>query len=207
MRIGLIEAGVFITTVGVLISAVTAVGSSLRRARLRRRLSRALELSGQLPGEGYEGLRRLLAIEVRESAGRLERVETRRVRRRLAQSRAAFPLVLIVSAAFLAALALPASPTARTRPFMLWVALAFALIALAVALRRDVRVRRPSLKRASESTDPLPRRRPTLLAIWRWFPAGFSDSAGEGEDTITARIAPEAAGADLSWRQEAFPSP
>jgi hypothetical protein len=205
MRIGLIEAAVLITTGGVLLSAATALVSSLRRVRLRRRLSRALELSGRLPSEGYEGLQTLLALEVRESADRLERVETRRVRRRLARSRAAFPLILMVSAAFLTALALPASPTARARPYMLSVAAAFALIALAVALRRDVRAGRPSLKRATESTDPLPRR-PTLLAIWRWFPAGFSNSVGEGEDTITTRIAPSAAGADVTWRQEAFPT-
>jgi hypothetical protein len=206
MRIGWIEAGVLTTTAGVLLSATTTVGSSLRRARLRRALHRALELHGRLPSEGYEGLRNLLELEVRACAGRLERVETRRVRRRLAQSRATFPLVLIVSAAVLAALALPASPDARTRPLLLWVASAFALIALAVAFRRDVRARRPSLKRASDSTDPLPQRRPTLLAIWRWFPAGFAKSVGEGEDTITARIGPSAAGADLTWRQEAFPA-
>jgi hypothetical protein len=206
MRIDLIEAGVLITTVGVLLSASVTVGSSLRRARLRRRLSRALELSRRLPSEGYEGLQTLLDLEVRESAVRLEWVEARRIRRRLARSRAALPLILMMSAAFLTALALPASPAARTRPFILSVALAFALIALAVALRRDARARRSSLKRAADSTDPLPQRRPTLLAIWRWFPAGFSNSVGEGEDTITARVTPPAGGADLSWRQEAFPT-
>jgi hypothetical protein len=206
MRIGLIEGGVLIATGAVLISAVTTVVSGLRSVRLRRRLSRALELSRRLPSEGYGGLRTLLAHDVRACAGRLERVETRRVRRQLARSRGTFAVFLIVSAAFLAALALPAPPTARARPFMLATAAAFALIALAVAVRRDVKVRRPSLKRASDSTDPLPRRRPTLLAIWRWFPAGFSNSVEEGEDTITARIAPSEAGADLSWRQEAFPS-
>jgi hypothetical protein len=115
-------------------------------------------------------------------------------------------MILMVSAGMLTALALPAPPTARTRPFILSAALAFALIAFVVALRRDFQVRRPSRKRASDSTDPLPPRRPTLLAIWRWFPAGFSNSVGEGEDTITARIAPSAAGADLTWREEAFPA-
>jgi hypothetical protein len=206
MRIGLVEAGVLISTGGVLLSATASVVSTLRRVRLRRRLSRALELGRRLPGEGYEGLRTLLALEVRECAGRLERLETRRVRRHLAQSRGTFPLVLMVSAGILAALALPAAPAARTRPFILSVALTFALIALAIALRRDFQVRRPSLKQASDSTDPLPHRRPTLLAIWRWFPAGFSKSVGEGEDTITARVGPSAAGADLTWREEAFPA-
>jgi hypothetical protein len=206
MRIGLIEAGVLIATGGVVLSAVTAVASSLRRVRVRRRLDRALDLTGRLPSEEYEGLRSLLAIEVRECAGRLERMEERRMRRRLARSRAAFPLLLIVGAAFLTALALPASPGARTRPYLLAVASVLALVALAVAVRRDARAVRPSRKRASESTDPLPPRRPTLLGIWRWFPAGFSRSVGEGEDTITAQIAPSAAGADLTWRQEAFPT-
>src|SRR5687767_14653506 len=126
MRIGLIEAGVLITTCGVLLSATAAVVSSLRRVRLRRRLGRALELGRRLPGEGYEGLRTLLALEVRECAGRLEILETRRVRRRLARSRATFPMILMVSAGMLTALALPAPPTARTRPFILSAALAFA---------------------------------------------------------------------------------
>jgi hypothetical protein len=206
MRIGWIEVGVLIATGGVLLSTATAVVAGVRNLRLRRRLIRALELTNRLPSEGYEGLRGLLAVEVGECAGRLERVEARRLRRRLARSRAAFPLLLMVSAAFLTALALPASPAASSRPYVLSAASVLALIALVVAVRRDVRSGRPSLKQASDSTDPLPPRRPTLLAIWRWFPAGFSRGVGEGEDTITTRIAPSAAGADVTWRREAFPT-
>jgi hypothetical protein len=88
----------------------------------------------------------------------------------------------------------------------LTVAAVLAVISLALAFRRDARARSPFLKRAGDSTDPLPRRRPTLLAIWRWFPAGFSSSVDDAEDTITARVPTPAPGPDLNWRQEAFPS-
>jgi hypothetical protein len=204
MRFGWNEASVLIATSCVLLSAIITVVSGLRRMACRRRLSHSLELERVLPTEGYDGLRALLAAEVRDCADRLESLETRRVRRRLARSHGTFALILMVSAAFLAALALPAAPTAGDRPLILSVAVVLALIALASAFRRDARTRAPSLKRAGDSTDPLPGRRPTLLAIWRWFPAGFSSSVDE-EDTITARVVTPAPAPDLNWRQEAFP--
>jgi hypothetical protein len=205
MRIGGTETAVLIATSGIVLSVLTSLASHFRRARYRRRLTRALELNRLLPPEGAENLRAVLGADVRDCAGRLERMHARTIMRRRARSGGAFALVLVVGAAGLAALALPAPPSSRTRPVVLSVAAGFALIALLYALRRDARFRARSVKRAGESTDPLPTRRPTLLAIWRWFPSGFSSSVDQSEDTITARVSPPAAGADLHWRQEAFP--
>ena len=206
MRIGWSEASVLIAMCGVILSVAATVASGLRRGRWRRRLSLALELDRVLPDEGFDSLRAVLAAEVRESADRLEKIETRRMMRRRAQSRGTFALTLMVSAAFLTALVLPAAPTVSARPFILTIAIVLALIALALAIRRDAQARSPFLKRAGDSTDPLPSRRPTLLAIWRWFPSGFSGSVDNAEDTITARVATHVPAPDLNWRQEAFPS-
>jgi len=206
MRMGWIEASVLITTSWVLLSAAASIVSGLRRARWRRRLSQALELDRALPNEGFDTLRAVLATEIRDSAERLERLEFRRMIRRRAQSHGTFALILIVSSAFLLALALPVAATVRTRPFILSVAIVWALIALILAFRRDAQARSPFLKRAGDSTDPLPERRPTLLAIWRWFPSGFPSSVDTTEDTITARVPTAPSTPALTWRQEAFPS-
>jgi hypothetical protein len=203
---GWIEAGVLITTSGVILSAVATTVSALRRARWRRRLSQALAIERALPNEGFDGLRAVLAVEIRDCADRFERFEVRRIMRRRAQSQGTFALTLMVGAAFLIALALPASGAVRTRPFILSVAILWALIAVVLAFRRDAQARSPFLKRVGDSTDPLPNRRPTLLAIWRWFPSGFSSSVDASEDTITARVPTPSPNPALSWRQEAFPS-
>jgi len=205
MRIGWTEASVLITTVGVILSTVETVTSALRRTWWRGRLSRALEMDRTLPDDRFDGLRAVLAADIRDSAARLERIESRRVRRLRARSRGAPASALVVIAAALAALFLPAAPAVAARPFGLFVASTLALIALVLAVRRDVQLRQPFLKPAADSTDPLPRR-PTLLAIWRWFPSGFSDSVDGSEDTITARVSPPGQLPDAHWRQEAFPS-
>jgi len=206
MRIGWNEASVLITLGGVILSALTTVISVGRRALWRRRLTIASDLERGLPSEGFEGLRAVLTVEIRESADRLELIEARRMWRRWARSGGGFATTLMVGAAFLFALALPAASGAPARPYILAAGLTLALFAMALAVRRDARAKSPSFKRAGDSTDPLPRPRPTLLSIWRWFPSGFSGSMDEGEDTITARVPPLGAGADLRWRQEAFPS-
>jgi hypothetical protein len=204
MRIGGNETVVLIATTWVIISVITTAVSGMRRTRSRRRLRNALDLDHALPAEGYAGLRALLAAEVRDCADRLERMEWRTMVRRRARSGGTFAVLLIMTAAFLTALALPAAPASGSRPFVLIVAGALAVMSLAIAFRRDVAARSPFLKRSDDSTDPLPHRRPTLLAIWRWFPAGFSSSVDDSEDTITARVPSPTP--DLNWRQEAFPS-